>query len=124
MPTYTESSIENALHDISKGMSVRAAALHYGVPRLTLQARLRGGTSRSLAFAPHQRLDPELEEIIASWIWCQKLLGSPPTHAQIREVAESLLRRAGDTRPLGIRWIDGFLARNPDRNPEGSSRVI
>ncbi|KAK6815478.1 hypothetical protein RU639_008682 [Aspergillus parasiticus] len=44
----------------------------------------------------------------------QEALGLPPTHQQLREFATRILAAQGDTQPLGKRWINSFLRRNPE----------
>ncbi|KAL2113574.1 hypothetical protein VUR80DRAFT_3501 [Thermomyces stellatus] len=112
MPRYTENALQNALIEVSNGTPIQRAARRWGVPRTTLQNRKYGHNPRSIAHAPQQRLSPEQEKALAHWVLGQSMLGSPPTHAQLRGLAQRILHQGGDDKPLGINWMTGFLARN------------
>ena len=53
------------------------------------------------------------EEGLTKWILTQESLGLAPTHAQIRVFAGRVATANGDALPLGKRWMEGFLRRNP-----------
>lgn len=55
-PKYTEQALQNAIQDVIGGMMLYVAAERWGVPRSTIQARLKGTTSRKDAFEVMQRL--------------------------------------------------------------------
>lgn len=114
MPKYTETSIKNALHEVSTGVPLKTAAQRWGIPPSTLRNRKKGHKPRSVAYAPYQRLSREQEKALTHWILGQTMLGSPPTHAQVRGLAQRILHHGGDDRPLGVNWIQGFLAHNPE----------
>ena len=109
----TEEDIQVALFAITNGMSQRRAASEYGIPRATLQRRINGGISRQEAREPQQRLSPIQEDHLTQWVLTQESLGHPPTHTQIRLFAGKILHAKGDGQPLGRRWMEGFLRRNP-----------
>jgi 4-hydroxybenzoate polyprenyltransferase len=62
---------------------------------------------------PQQRLSTVQEERLTEWVLTQESLGLGPTHGQIRDFTGRILRARGDNKPLGKRWMDGFLRRNP-----------
>jgi len=111
---YTQESLEEALLDVSNGSTVREAARTWGVPRSTLQNRLKGYEPHSTAHSDSQRLSIEQEKKLVKWIKHQELLGLAPTHSQIRFFATKVLSLNGDTEPLGRRWMQAFLRRNPE----------
>lgn len=111
--SYNEQAVQEALHAIANGMSQNKAELEYGVPRSTLQNRLKGIPTRQQAHAHEQRLSPTQEDHLAEWILNQECLGKGPTHQQIRIFAGRILDVKGDAKPLGKRWMAGFLRRNP-----------
>lgn len=41
-------------------------------------------------------------------------MGLPLSHAQIKDFAGRILQAAGDSKPLGKRWMKHFLLRNPE----------
>ena len=114
MPKYTESAIQHALEEVSAGLPLQRVAKRWGIPRGTLQKRWHGTRPRSIAFEAYQRLSQEQERALARWISAQNDLGCPPTHAQLRGLAQRVLHQANDHRPLGVNWVQGFLARNSD----------
>src|ERR1700710_2361850 len=111
--TYTEEDTQRALNAIANGMSQKKAGLEFGIPRSTLQNRINGQISRQEAHIPQQRLSIDQEERLAKWILIQESLGLGPTHGQIRIFAGRILWAKGDRKPLGKRWMAGFLRRNP-----------
>ncbi|KAF4433191.1 hypothetical protein CFRS1_v010509 [Colletotrichum fructicola] len=113
MVQYTENEINQALADMANGISARNASRRWGVPRSTLQDRTKGAQQRAAAFEDLQRLSHTQEAKLASWVQIQADLGLPPTHQQVKDFAQRILHAMGDTQPLGKRWMDGFLRRNP-----------
>jgi DDE superfamily endonuclease/helix-turn-helix, Psq domain/Tc5 transposase DNA-binding domain len=113
MGQYTEEDLSQALIAVTNGQSMRKAAIQWGVPRTTLYNRLHGHESRKEAYSGLQRLSPAQEERLTKWILIQNDIGLPPTHAQIRQFTQRILAIKGDHQPLGKRWIQAFLKRNP-----------
>ncbi|CCF41367.1 transposase, partial [Colletotrichum higginsianum] len=113
MVGYTENEINQAIEACTNGVSLRKAALTYGIPRTTLQDQLKGAQARPLAFADHQRLSISQEDKLAQWVRIQHALGLAPTHQQVKVFAERILHAIGDTDPLGKGWIQAFIRRNP-----------
>jgi hypothetical protein len=113
MKKYSEDDLQQALQAFANGQSLRKASLKWGVPRRTLQDRLTGTQPRRLAFAPLQRLSQTQEDHLAKWVLIQASLGLPPTHSQLKEFAERVLQVKGDLQPLGKKWVQAFIRRNP-----------
>ena len=59
-----------------------------------------------------QRLTPE-EGSLQSWVLQLQSWGFPPRIAQLREMAEELLRAKQDFKELGNNWSENFLNRHP-----------
>ncbi|KAI1867673.1 uncharacterized protein JN550_006814, partial [Neoarthrinium moseri] len=114
MKSYSEQDLQEAIAAIANGAGIKESSREFGIPKSTLQNRIRGHQPRSEAFANQQRLLPSQEEWLSTWILAQDALGLAPTHAQVREFAERVLHAQGDTQPLGKRWLQGFLRRNPN----------
>jgi len=114
MSDSKERQILQVLDAVAEGVSIRRASALYGLKRSTIQDRLNGATSRSNANEANQRLSRAQEDRIKDWILAQDALKLPPTHIQVRKLAERALEVIGDTQPLGKRWIDGFIRRNPE----------
>ena len=98
-----EHAIQLAISDLGAGIysSQRAAAKAYGIPRSTLQERLKGRTSSALSHQHQQRLTPLQEDFLVEWILEEDARGYPPPHARAREMANRILRINGDTQPVG-----------------------
>ena len=59
-----------------------------------------------------QRLTPEEEESLQSWVLQVQSWGFPPRIAQLCEMAEKLLRAKQDFKELGKNWSEKFLSRH------------
>lgn len=119
MAPYTDDHIDKAISEHQHGASIRKAAEAWGVPESTLRRRLKGGLTRTTAHAFEQRLSPQQETHLSSWIQVQEALGYAPTHANVRALASRILRQGGDHEKLGNNWMEGFLSRNPVKTKRG-----
>ncbi|ROW07328.1 hypothetical protein VMCG_03859 [Cytospora schulzeri] len=113
MKKYAETDVNNAVEAIKNGASIRQTSVKFGVPRTTLYNRLHGTQPHRTSSEELQRLTHAQEASLTQWMLTQAALGVRPTHAQLKGFAERVLARQGDTRPLGRRWIERFLGRNP-----------
>ncbi|KAL2125908.1 hypothetical protein VTI74DRAFT_2290 [Chaetomium olivicolor] len=113
MANYTEEQVSKALLEIQQGRPLARAAKEWHIPRSTLQSRLAGRQPRAVAFEAMQQLSRAQKDRLTQWILTQVDLGLPPTHAQIKELAQRVLQERGDTTTLGKRWLNRFLARHP-----------
>ncbi|PNY27934.1 Uncharacterized protein TCAP_02142 [Tolypocladium capitatum] len=111
---YTEETLQQAVQAVKNGISQHKAAAQYGIPRQTLQDRLRGALPMKVAKEPSQRLSIHQEKHLRDWVLAQGALGLPPSHLQLKEFASRVLIAGGDLRPLGKNWVAGFLRRNPE----------
>ena len=121
--SYSEGDIAQAINAVRNGVSIRRAALDWGIPRKTLHNRFTGTQPRKDAFESRQRLSKVQESHLAEWIHTQVALGLPPTHAQLHAFAERVLVVKGDTKPLGKRWVNQFIKRNPSIKAQRSQRI-
>ena len=115
MTTATEQSIQDALLAYSSGEypSIRAAATAYGVDRMTLARRLKGGNTRREARVSQQTLSPIQEDLLIKWITDLDIAGAPPSFAQVREFAGMVSNASGGPPTIGKNWITRFLQRHP-----------
>lgn len=97
---------------IDNGISKRESAQIHGVPHTTLAGRMNGIASKSEALHPAQRLSNAEENIVVNWIVKQESLGYAPTALAVRKVVESILKKRGDSDPLGKHWTEGFKSRH------------
>ncbi|KAL6408629.1 transposase-like protein [Ilyonectria robusta] len=113
MPNYTQNDLQLAIQEVAEGTLIRKAANHHNIPYTTLYSRINGRETRHKAYQWQQRLSTYQETELCNWLILQDKLGMAMTHAQIRKLVISILGAAGDDRPLGKRWIAGFLSCNP-----------
>ncbi|KAL0940515.1 transposase [Colletotrichum truncatum] len=123
MRQYTEDDLLKALEAVTSGCSIKKAAHDKGIPRTTLQNRIRGHQTRGVAFAGLQRLSPTQESHLAEWIRIQAALGLPPTHQQLKDFAERILQTRRDFQPLGRNWVQSFIKRNPSIKVQRSRAI-
>ncbi|KAH9240177.1 hypothetical protein K456DRAFT_1037670 [Colletotrichum gloeosporioides 23] len=91
MPQYTEDDINQALEAVARGTSVKKAAFEWGIPRSTLNSRIKGHQARDVAFSDLQRLSTSQESHLAEWVRSRTLL-----NASYRSMeTPSLLERTG-----------------------------
>lgn len=123
MKQYTEDEFQAALQAIACGMSIRQASKTWAIPNTSIRNRLRGVQARCRAHEPEQRLSGTQEAHLVTWTLIQAELGLPPTHKEVRQLAERVLRAKGDPQPLGKRWINSFLARHPSLKVQRLQRM-
>ena len=109
-----EKAIQKAIAGIKDGIyrSIDYAAKELKVSKATLHRRLNGGKSRSEVKEPAQRLTPQEEKAMASWISSSTATGNSVQHDFIREMAEKLIqyRIPNEIVPqLGSSWVLSFL---------------
>ncbi|OHE98099.1 transposase [Colletotrichum orchidophilum] len=61
MKQYTEVDVSQTLGAMANGQSLKKASLELGVPRSTLQRRIRGAQLRDTAVSDQQRFSPTQE---------------------------------------------------------------
>ena len=94
-------------------LSITKAARLYVVSKATLYRRINGRRDQVSYGITKQRLTPEEEDSIKSWVLEIQAWGFPPRVAQLREMEEELLQAKGDYKELGKIWVSGFLGRHP-----------
>jgi hypothetical protein len=92
---------------------IRASAQNYGVPYSTLRDYIHRPYTPTPFFKAFQRLTSAKEQYIADWIITLDNVAMAPSAAQVVEFAGFILRAKGDTRHLGVNWIQTFKRRNP-----------
>ena len=94
-------------------LSITQAARLYVVSKATLYRRINGRRDQVLYGVTKQRLTPEEEDSITSWVLEIQTWEFPPRVAQLKEMGEELLQAKGDNKPLGKNWVQGFFSRHP-----------
>lgn len=99
---------------VNEILSITKAAKKHGVPKSTLVDRINNGKKPAIVYRrEQQRLTPEEETAILNWILRLQAWGWPPLVTQTRFMADELLRKKGDSRPIGINWPQKFMKRHP-----------
>jgi hypothetical protein len=96
--------------------SIRAAARHFGVSRVTLQNHIDGTLSRRQAHEKDQSLSPKEENLLLAWIQAEDLASASPIYARIRAIANLIYQQQTSpprTLNLGKNWIRKFKNRHP-----------
>ena len=102
------------LYEQAEGsLSITQAAKLCAVSKATLYRRINGRRDQVSYGISQRKLTPEEEDSIKGWVLEIQSWGFPPRVAQLREMAEELLRAKGDYKELGKNWVSGFLGRHP-----------
>ena len=94
--------------------SMRRIAKQYGVPKSSLFDRINGAASKKEESQRRQRLSPQEEQAIVNWLLRLQGWGWPARTGQIRDLTTELLRKKGDTKALGVNWVQKLLRRHHD----------
>ena len=118
--------IEKALNELARGQfqSVREAARANNVTHTTLLRRMDGGQSTAESREPQQILTIPEENALAECITRLAIVGHPPKHAFIRELAEEIwFNRRGPAGThndsnfqvsIGESWVQRFIHRHSE----------
>lgn len=98
----------NAYEEAEGWLSISQAAKLYVVSKTALYHRLQGRRDQLSYAVSKQRLTPEEEESIQSWVLEIQSWGFTPRITQLREMAEELLQAKGDYKELGTNWLHDF----------------
>jgi hypothetical protein len=109
----TQLRLTQALGAVLNGDSVRHAAAAADLDRRTLVRRIEGVPTRIEVNEALQHLSKVQEEWLANWAITQGELGYPPKLYHFKLYAQRILYFNGVDQPLGKRWYNRFLRRNP-----------
>lgn len=96
-----------------------AAAKALSMSYKTLTRRINGGKSHSEARETQQKLTKAEEKVLGSWITHLTTVGHPARYEFIRDMVEEIRWqwgteiRASEALPLGVTWVQRFIACNP-----------
>ena len=102
-----------AYEEAEGSLSITQAARLYVASKTTLYHRIHGRQDQLSYAVSKQRLTPEEENSIESWVLEIQSWGFPPRISQLREMAEELLQAKGDYKELGTNWNVRFLDHHP-----------
>lgn len=105
------------MEEIKRGLSKKAVAKKFGIPRSTLQFRL-SNKFKKVRHGPNTYLTEEEENIIVSWILDSHRKGFPRRKDDIIASVKKFLDENPRNTPFrnnipGKRWFQSFLRRNP-----------
>ena len=110
--TYTEETLQKALHEIKNGaLTSKEAFKKYGIPYTTITGRLKGRQPRRVAHESQQVLSSIQEEALCSWIEFYSAQGRPIGVSQIRLIAQDIV---GTKKPPHRDWVRRFLERHSE----------
>ncbi|KAJ4438193.1 hypothetical protein ANN_14132 [Periplaneta americana] len=123
--TYSEETLKEALRAIKHGMSFKAAAIRFGVPRATLQFRLSKKFMK-ISRGPAPVLNSEEESTLVRWIFECARKGFPRHKENLQTNVKKFLQENDCPNPFkdntpGDKWYNSFLKRHPEvsiRTPE------
>ena len=110
----------SAVEAVKRGMSVLRAATLHGVPRTTLQNRVKGRVKHGDKPGPNTYLTPAEEEELASFLMEVARVGYGKTRREVKLLVEAVAREKGVLR--GERISDGWFRRFLERRPNVSLR--
>ena len=95
-----------SLNKIARQHGITASTLHYCITK--------AGGSAKVINQSRQRLSPKEETVLENYIRRLQRWGWPGRVEHIKEMAQELCKAKGDTKVLGINWIQKFLRRHPE----------
>lgn len=124
---YDQKALESAITDVQNGLSKKAAAKKYGVPRATIQFRLSTKFVKS-SCGPSTVLTTEEESLLEDWITKCARKGFPRRKDDILQSVKEFIDTSGKITPFtdnvpGKSWYKGFLSRHPNISLRESEAV-
>lgn len=116
---YSVENLEHALDALKTGLSIRKAALAYGVPVATLARKKQAAITLKKRSGPSTVLLPKEEEEVVTWILYRAERGYPVTKNELLDSVQQYVILKGRTTPFinnrpGRRWYEGFRRRHPN----------
>ena len=104
-----------ALNAVTKeGISIREAAIKFGVPKSTLGDRASGRVLSGATSGPKTYLDSsEEDELVQFLIGCAEI-GYPKSRKQVLALVKRLLVKKGITAAVTSGWWESFCSRHPN----------
>lgn len=117
-----EGRLQLAIQAIKNGhiASIRSAAKAFEVPRSTLQDRIKGTEYVHERHQPMSKLTNSEEESLERWILSLDKRGVAPRADMVRDMANLLIAKRGDTTDatppstVGKNWVANYIQRRPN----------
>ena len=112
---WDESKMGQALSSVTKdGMSIREAALQFGVPKSTLGDRVSGRVLIGATSGPQTYLGRcEEEELVQFLLRCSEI-GYAKSRKQVMALVRRVLLKKGKNAPVTSGWWESFCSRHPN----------
>lgn len=129
---WTEESLQAAISSVKNGeKTIYSASKTYGIPRKTLERRIKNDNDKKGPMGPTSMLGKQNEKKLVDHIKTMQSKGFPLTIDDVRSIAFQFAERLKiihrfnkTTEKAGYDWMQMFLKRNPDitlRKSEGVS---
>ncbi len=107
-------SLEKALSELEKGtISVRRAALLYGIPRSTLHDHFSGKTALYAKPGPEPYLSLKEEEELSHFLIKRARIGYPKTRQQVLGIVQEIVGQRRPDVAVSGGWWERFSNRHP-----------
>lgn len=115
---YSETQMQAAIVDVSKGVAVATAARNHGVPRVTLMYKVKGKTPIQRKIGRQPYLTKEEEDSLVKWIHIVGKAGFPVTTEMLLDIFQKIMKDLNRSNPFvndrpGRSWLSSFFKRNP-----------
>ena len=111
---WDESKMSRALLDVTKeGMTIRQAAVVYGVPKSTLGDRISGRVTEGATSGPQTYLEPEEEKELVDFLLKSCDIGYAKSRKQVIALVKRLMQKKGMDVPVTSGWWRSFCTRHP-----------
>ncbi|CAG5057384.1 unnamed protein product [Parnassius apollo] len=118
---YTQEQMAKAIEEVRQGQKISAAAVKYGVPRITLYNKITGISPVECNMGPDTILTKEIEMILVKWILYMADNHFPITKDQLLDSVQKIIieKDQGPSCPFtnkrpGKKWYKSFLKRHPE----------
>ena len=110
-----ENAIQSAIEAVNNGQSIRKANEAFKVPFSTLRDRVVDHTRPKGQYEAEvmQKLSPDQEKHLVTWILAQEALGFPVKQRDIELFANRVLDASGSSETVGKHWLRRFIHRHP-----------
>ncbi len=110
-----ENAIQSAIEAVNNGQSIRKANEAFKVPFSTLRDRVVDHTRPKGQYEAEvmQKLSPDQEKHLVTWILAQEALGFPVKQKEIELFANRVPDASGSSETVGKNWLQKFINRHP-----------
>lgn len=117
-PAYTEETLQKAIQDIQNGMSKKATAKKYNIPRTTIIYRLSDDFKKP-GFGPPTILTKDEENLLVKWICVSTQKGFSQRKDDLKVSVKGFIEETNRKTPFvdnmpGDGWYKAFLRRHPE----------